>query len=62
MDKKNQKVAHNIDEFMENREVILTFQDKNILDDEDGPDVLENIEMMEKDKAQISIKARDRIK
>lgn len=46
------KVAANFDEFMEDREVILTIQDKGVLDEEDNDgDILENA-----DHAKVNIK------
>jgi len=42
------KVAHNLDDFIENHEVILTLEDKPIIVDgklNENGDVLENLEM-----------------
>jgi len=62
--KKNQgglRVAHDFDDFMEDREVILTLQDSYLLDNQDvnrDGDVLENIDMAELYKSQVGIENR----
>jgi len=62
--KKNQgglRVAHDFDDFMEDREVILTLQDSYLLDNQDvnrNGDVLENIDMAEVYKSQVNIENR----
>jgi len=62
--KKNQgglRVAHDFDDFMEDREVILTLQDSYLLDNQDvnrNGDVLENIDMAEVYKSQVGIENR----
>lgn len=63
--KKNQgglRVAHDFDDFMEDREVVLTLQDSYILGGQDinrDGDVLENIDMAEVYKSQVNIENRN---
>lgn len=58
MDLKNLKVSHNISDFTEGKEIILTLKDSNILTDNnelnDEEDILENVEMSEADQRELN--------
>ncbi len=58
------RVAHDFDDFVEEREIILTLKDSNILDDGDvnqSGDVLENIELASNFKTQAIQQSRKKV-
>lgn len=62
-DLKGLKVAHNIDDILqEGEEVILTLRDKSVLDDDDEEDVLESADIVEKSKLAKALDARKGLK
>lgn len=55
-DLKGLKVQHKVDSFTEGRSVILTIQDKGVLEEEE--DVLVNVEMVDKEKAEKNVELK----